>query len=523
MSPKLLEFNYNVEYVPGKKNLIADYLSRAPLPLQENNYAEWNDLNIAIVHDHSNAASDAISNGEWNEEYRNDNILNDLATYVVKGWPSKSNLQSELRTYWEVKDELWMNVCSYLCRGERIIVPSNLRQRILSINHEGHLGIIKLRSRVKSLYWWPGLDRDVERFVQKCTICANADKTQRVFKPSLGLRHIPEQPWEDLSVDWLGPIEDECGDMKHILVVIDNFSKWPEIEITNKCDSKEVVRFLEKLFLREGIPRNILSDNGPQFSSDNFLQFLNRNGINAMKTPVYHPSGNGIVERFNRVIMGSIQAAINAGMKWEKELLSTVWAYRITPTCTSYSPFRILRGREPFTKDNVTWNRKRVCGRWSPAVVRSRLRKIHESYIDKFGKKHHTEDVNLRIGDWVRIKLGTKVKKGGSKFSPPLQVIETYSKSAKLSDNKIWHHSRMARCRGNCTELCSKNISSSPMDWLWDDVIDKENVTSSSHDDCNNVPTPSHVDVEEPSGSGVRVTRAGRSVRAPVKYKNFVM
>lgn len=194
--------------------------------------------------------------------------LCDVAMYVVKGWPNKSSLQSELRTFWEVKEELSINESCYLCRGERIIVPLNLRPRILTINHEGHLGVAKLKNRVKLSYWWPGLDRDIERFGQQCSTCANADKTQKIFRPSLGLRHVLEQPWEDLSIDWLGPIEDEQGCMKHILVVIDHFSKWPDIKITNKCDSKEVIKFLGKLFLREGIPRHILSDNGPQFTSD---------------------------------------------------------------------------------------------------------------------------------------------------------------------------------------------------------------------------------------------------------------
>lgn len=150
------------------------------------------------------------------------------------------------------------------------------------------------------------------------------------------------------------------------------------------------INFLESLFLREGIPKNILSDNGPQFSSEKYINFLKRNGIREKKTPVYHPAGNGIVERFNRVIMGSVQGSLTAGKNWEKGLLSTLWAYRITPTSTAYSPFRILRGREPFTKDDVAWNSMKTCSKWSPALVRSNLRKMHESCRAHFEKKHTT-------------------------------------------------------------------------------------------------------------------------------------
>lgn len=134
-------------------------------------------------------------------------------------------------------------------------------------------------------------------------------------------------------------------------------------------------------------------------------------------------------------------------------------------------------------------------------------------------KKHHIKDANIQIGDWVRIKLGTKVKKGESKFSQPLQVVEVYSKSAKLSDNKVWYHSRMAMCKGKVIETRSKNVKSPTMDWLWDDVIDREKgVSSCCHDGHNNSASPSFI-ANEPSESGVRVIRAGRSVRIPPNIK----
>lgn len=239
MNLKLLDFTYEVEYLPGKRNQVADYLSISPLPYETPERTDWDDFNVAFVYD----STSAITKDEWDSEYSHDEVLGKAASFITQGWPGKNESQGQLRAMWEIQNKLSIDIAGNVCRGERIIVPTTLRSKVLEINHEGHLGILKLKARIKMSYWWPGMDRDIEKFIRQCSICQDADKTQWVLRPTLGTRLLPDQPWESLSIDWLGPFDDEEGNHKHILVVIDDYSKWPEIQITENFDTKQIHQF----------------------------------------------------------------------------------------------------------------------------------------------------------------------------------------------------------------------------------------------------------------------------------------
>lgn len=198
-----------------------------------------------------------------------------------------------------------------LMHAGKIIPPECLRLRIIDICQEGHLGISKTKSRMKLLYWWPGMDVQIERKLRDCSLCNNSEKNLASLKPPLCPPKCPNMPWEKLSLDILGPVQNGSV-VKYVIVLMDHFAKWPEIKFVNNVDAVSVIDFLDKLFLREGLPCTILTDNGPQFCSNVFKEFLSRNGISQTFTSIYHPAGNGIVERFNRVLKNAIQLAKEA-------------------------------------------------------------------------------------------------------------------------------------------------------------------------------------------------------------------
>ncbi|XP_078533868.1 zona pellucida sperm-binding protein 4-like [Lissotriton helveticus] len=216
----------------------------------------------------------------------------------------------------------------------------------------------------------------------------------------MGQFPVPSSPWEMVSIDIIGPILNSEGVQKYAIVLVDRYSKCPEVEVRESVDTEVVLAFLNAIFVKEGIPKIIMCDNGPQFIPAKWEAFMSRNGIEVKHTPIYHPAGNGLAERFNRVIMGTIQAAISDGQDWEKELPKMLWAYRITPGSTGYSQFKILRGREPFTKDNVAWRQMVVQSRWSPAIVKRNLERAQETYTEHYNKRRNVHAVSLEKGDW---------------------------------------------------------------------------------------------------------------------------
>ena len=165
-----------------------------------------------------------------------------------------------------------------IMRGDKIIPPTGIRTRLLNICHEGHLGISKTKGRIRNAYWWPGLDKDVEKLIRDCVECNNADKSHTILRPQLHPLPCPDMPWDRIGIDITGPVQDQDS-TKYIIVLIDYFSKWPEIEIVERADTGAVLTFLDRVIQREGVPKCIISDNGPQFTSNSFKKYTERNGI----------------------------------------------------------------------------------------------------------------------------------------------------------------------------------------------------------------------------------------------------
>lgn len=155
----------------------------------------------------------------------------------------------------------------------------------------------------------------------------------------------PSLPWQRIHIDFAGPFLNSM-----FLVVVDAHSRWLEIEKMNTTTSAKTIETLQKLFARYGVPAQLVSDNGPQFTSEEFQQFLKRNGIKHITSAPYHPATNGLAER-------AVQSFKNA-MKSETEVTSLniklarfLLTYRITPhSTTGEPPSQLFLGRRLRTR-----------------------------------------------------------------------------------------------------------------------------------------------------------------------------
>ena len=146
-----------------------------------------------------------------------------------------------------------------------------------------------MKALARSYVWWPGLDSDIEDLVRGCNICQ-----RHQAKPNAAPVHFwenPGGPWERVHIDHAGPVEG-----KMFLVACDSFSKWVEVEVVKSTDAKSSAAVLRRWFSMHGLPKVIVSDNGPGFASDEFDSFLKSNGIRHMFSAPYHPSSNGQAE-----------------------------------------------------------------------------------------------------------------------------------------------------------------------------------------------------------------------------------
>lgn len=170
--------------------------------------------------------------------------------------------------YYMVRQELAVTPDGVVLRGCRIVMPTTLRKRTVSLAHQGHQGIVKTKQHLRTKVWWPHINGDVDDWVKRCLayqVCGHGDPP-----PPLQVSPLPGKPWSSLYTVFCGPFP--TGEI--LLVLIDGYSKFPEVEIMKSTQAKSVIRQLDKIFARHGIPDQITPDNGPPFNSDELKTYV---------------------------------------------------------------------------------------------------------------------------------------------------------------------------------------------------------------------------------------------------------
>ncbi|XP_055522770.1 uncharacterized protein K02A2.6-like [Wyeomyia smithii] len=152
-----------------------------------------------------------------------DDSLRQVIQFIKNGWPSKKieSADSQLLQFYQRRDALSV-VEGCIMYGERVVVPQVFRKQVLRQLHKGHPGVERMRSIARQYVYWPNIDSDVIRAVSVCTDCASVAKTDR--KTNLSSWLAPEKPWQRVHLDYAGSMAGQ-----YYLILVDAFSKWPEV------------------------------------------------------------------------------------------------------------------------------------------------------------------------------------------------------------------------------------------------------------------------------------------------------
>uniref|UniRef100_A0AAG5D2V5 Integrase catalytic domain-containing protein n=1 Tax=Anopheles atroparvus TaxID=41427 RepID=A0AAG5D2V5_ANOAO len=246
-------------------------------------------------------------------------------------------------------------------------------------------------------------------------------------------RPLPDKPWVDIAIDFFGPLP--SGD--YLLVVIDYFSRYKEIEVMRKITASETAERLEKIFIRLGYPKTITLDNGRQFVSTEFENYCKARGIVLNKTTPYWPQENGLVERQNRSLVKRLKISQAENSDWKTDLGKYILMYYATPhSTTGKTPSELMFGRTirskiPSLQDIST----------SPAVGSTDFRdrdqmKKEEGKIaeDQRRKAKHSE---IEVGDKVLLKNNLPTNKLSSNFNPThMKVLDKRGARVTLEDTE---------------------------------------------------------------------------------------
>uniref|UniRef100_K7EWB9 Gypsy retrotransposon integrase-like protein 1 n=1 Tax=Pelodiscus sinensis TaxID=13735 RepID=K7EWB9_PELSI len=125
-----------------------------------------------------------------------------------------------------------------------LIMPAILRKELIELAHaQGHFGVEKTVSRIKSVAWWPRLRADVEHCINNCLQCAQ--NNPKAHNNRIPLKHqVITGPWQRLQIDFIGPLPRTSRGNEYCLVIVDSFTKWIEAIPTRNCTAKTTARVL---------------------------------------------------------------------------------------------------------------------------------------------------------------------------------------------------------------------------------------------------------------------------------------
>ena len=214
----LSTYEYEFLYLPGSEIPHADAMSRLPIKATGEDNREIPIPSEIIFMLKEMAGSVGIK--ETQMATKNDEELQRIWRYIERGWPEKEPVPTQLKSYFRRKEELAIE-SGLIMWGPRVVVPLEMQKGILTILHEGHPGISRMKGLARSYYWWPSLDVDIEAIVRECSGCQAVRNHSSCTYDAWPEAKIS---WQRLHVDFAGPF---LGQM--FLIIVDAHSKWIEV------------------------------------------------------------------------------------------------------------------------------------------------------------------------------------------------------------------------------------------------------------------------------------------------------
>nr|XP_047138956.1 uncharacterized protein K02A2.6-like [Hydra vulgaris] len=309
--------NHNGTYKPI--DCASRFLTTTELynPTKEDEIAE-NDLNVYVNSIIKTMPATESRLEEIKQKTAKDKLLNQLQESIISGWPnSKKYCPANIQPYWDFKDEI-VKIDGLLLYQNRIIIPVTMRREILSKLHEGHLGMEKCKRRARQSVFWPGLNNQIEQLIRKCEACMNL---------------------------------------------------WTEVFLLPNTGSANVIQASKESFSRNGIPEELVSDNGTQYSSKVFRQFSQQWQFKHITSSPHYAQSNGLAE----ATVKSVKLWIKKCYMSNEDIYKGILILRNTPIKCGLSPAELLHGRQ--LRDNLPrfQSQNKEQSKYSREIVKERV------------------------------------------------------------------------------------------------------------------------------------------------------
>ena len=428
----------------------------------------------------------SIAPADVRAEQRHDPDLNELYQWLLEQKkPSReeaASLSPALRSYWlnfeclRIVDGLiylrWEDSKSPKSPILKLLVPVKLRRKILQLCHDaifsGHFGVRKTISRVRQRFHWYGLRADVKQHIRVCEVCCQNKLPLRKYRAAMANFRVGA-PMDRVGIDLLGPLPLTKDGNKYLLVLVDYFTRWVEAFPLPDQTAETVARsFIHEFVCHFGAPLEVHSDQGRNFESNLFREACRLLEITKTRTTPYHPSSNGLVERFNRTLGTLIRTYIDGDhTKWDVYIPLLTSAYRSTThPSTGFTPNYLMLGRETTMPIDLVFPHPAPPAGEIPEYVEELREKLSASYaLAREALKNAAErqkklhDTRIAQAHYTPGQAVFKRSFGGTKLCKPWVgpyiIIKSLSDCLyKVSDKKrtyVLHHDNLKPC--NSEEL----------------------------------------------------------------------
>ncbi|KAJ8398705.1 hypothetical protein AAFF_G00419020 [Aldrovandia affinis] len=321
-------YDLRVIYKPGPEMFISNTLSRATAgcagrgtvyqrhticSLQQ----EQEDVQHVNQADYLNVSSQRLE--QIRRHTDRDECLQALKNTVLVGWPDvKEEAPLIAREYSPFRDEISVQN-GVLFQGQKVIIPKSLRPEMLTRIHSSHIGGEACYRHAQETLYWPNMQTEIKDFVSTCSTCNVYAHNQQ--KETMLSHDLPTRPWQILSMDMF------THRQKDYLLIVDHYSDFWEIELLPDMSAETVIKRCKSQFARHGQPERVITDNGPQFTSQ-FTRFASEWEFEHVTSSPRHPKANGKAESAVKIAKNLLRKAAHDGDDPWKAILH----WRNTPT-----------------------------------------------------------------------------------------------------------------------------------------------------------------------------------------------
>ena len=431
----LAEFNYTIHYKPGRENIIADPLSRFVAVTQVNDQSSTKKFNPADIFE--------------SEKIRVEQLEDPNIAPIIHALEGEGDGTIPPKT---LENYVLQNNCLYYATKVndmikfRLVVPKLYRKHALILCHDstlgGHYGVKKSLEKAKTMFYWPNMVTDIQKYVGCCNIC-QCRNFQGLQKAPIGSLPVVTYPLERVGIDLIGKISPSYQGNKYILTIVCHFSRFVQAYALPDKRSATISRAFFDYVCHYGAPKHCVSDRGSEFIASDFREIAERLNTKLHLTTAFHPESNGQTEAFNKLLKNTLHAMVNADNKtWDESLPCAVLALN----CSYHAaikdvPYYIFHGRDPplpyadlLDKSLLNYALQDE----TPVSVFARLQKAFHDARLASGEAHaknvkyqKCKYVNYEIGQLVFL-TNDKAKRGPySKFAPkwigPYRIIDKIS------------------------------------------------------------------------------------------------